>query len=120
MPQVNWTLIIFGCVGGLLPDILRIIQDRYNLTIAAYFKSPMFYISLILLALLGGFSAWLLGAADVKQALAYGFGAPEIISRVLGKIGGNVDRGVDRGPEAETPGTETKPPELNLFDLWAA
>jgi hypothetical protein len=101
MTKVDWTLIIL------------VIQDRYNLNPPAYFKSPMFYVSLILLALLGGFSAWLLGAADVKQAVAYGFGAPEIISRVLGKIGGNVDRGVDRGVEGETP-------KLNLFDLWAA
>lgn len=113
MPELKWSMVILGCVGGLLPDILRVIQDRYSLTPAAYFKSPMFYVSLFLLAALGGFSAWLLEAADVKQALAYGFGAPEIISRVLGKIGGDVDRGVDRGAEDERP-------KLKLFDLWAA
>jgi len=32
---------------------------------------------------LGGFAAWLGGAKATKEALAYGFGAPEIVSRLL-------------------------------------
>jgi hypothetical protein len=43
----------------------------------------MFYLGLLLLVVLGGLAAWLGQAADVKQALAYGFAAPEFISRIL-------------------------------------
>jgi hypothetical protein len=113
MPELKWDMVIFGGVGGLLPDILRLIQNRYAVSTPAYLKSPIFWVSVILLVLLGGFSAWLLGAGDVKQALAYGFGAPEIISRVLGKIAGGVDRGVDRGAEGKTV-------DLKLTDWWGA
>jgi len=111
MPELKWILIAFGCIGGLLPDILRIIQNRYELTLPAYLKSGMFWLSLILLTFIGGFSAWLLAAGDVKQALAYGFGAPEIISKLLGKIAGPVDRGVDRGVDGKS--------KLELFQLWS-
>ena len=109
MPAVDWTMVAFGCIGGLLPDILRVIQGRHG-AVPAYLKSPMFWISLILLALLGGLAAWLLAASDVKQALAFGFGAPEIISKLLGRLAGGPDRGVDRGDDQA---------KIGLLDLWS-
>lgn len=83
MPPLNWTTIIFGCVGGLIPDILRIIQNRHNTRLPDYLKTGSFWLGLILLFLLGGFVAWLAGASTVKDALAFGFGGPEIISKLL-------------------------------------
>lgn len=112
MPELKWSFVILGCLGGLLPDILRIIQTRHDLTGPAYIKSTKFWIGLVLLVAIGGLASWLLGASDFKQAIAYGFGAPELFSRVLGKIGGDVDRGVDRGEE------ELKAP--GLLDWWSA
>src|SRR5687768_15305792 len=98
MPDVHWSLIAFGCVGGLFPDILRIIQNRHDTARLEYLRTFGFWGALVLLIAIGGFLSWLLGAADVKQALAYGFGGPEILSKLLGGIAsGGVDRGVDRG-----------------------
>jgi hypothetical protein len=110
MPELNWNMIFLGCIGGLFPDILRLIQNRYDLSLPGYFKSPMFWVSLVLLILLGGFSAWFLGANEAKEALAYGFGAPEIVSKAFGKITGGVDRGVDRGENGR----------LELMTWWGA
>jgi len=100
MPEVHWSLIAFGCVGGLIPDILRVIQNRHDTSRLQYLKTLGFWFALLLLVGLGGFLCWLLGANDVKQALAYGFGGPEILSKFLGGLAGSGDRGVDRGDES--------------------
>lgn len=84
-------LILFGCIGGILPDVLRFVKNRYE-PAPMFYKFWTFWLGLLFLVALGGFSAWLGGATEVKQALAYGFAAPEIISKVLSKPGG-ADRG---------------------------
>lgn len=114
MPKFDLSMLLLGCAGGIIPDVLRIIQDRHSLTIPAYLKSGVFWISLLLLAGLGGLTAWLFDAKDVKQALAFGFGAPEIISRVFGKIAGGVDRGIDRGDEQGATST------LSFSEWWGS
>lgn len=80
---MNWSIVALGCLGGALPDLIRIIQNRYKTELPDYLKSINFAIGFILLIALGGFAAWLGEAKAVKEALAYGFGAPEIISRML-------------------------------------
>jgi hypothetical protein len=50
-----------------------------------------FWIGFGLLLVLGIAAAWLGEAKEIKEALAYGFSAPEIISRLLSKSTG--DRG---------------------------
>jgi hypothetical protein len=77
------TLILVGCAGGALPDVIRIIKDRYKTEFPAHLKSANFWMGFILLVLLGGVAAWLGGATGTKEALAFGFGAPEGISRLL-------------------------------------
>ena len=88
-------LIVWGCVGGALPDVVRLIKGRYN-DMPGYLKAPMFWIGLLLLIGLGGFVAWLGGAKEIKEALAYGYGGPEILSRLLSVkgAGGAEDRGI--------------------------
>jgi|SRR5581483_3068030 len=88
-------LIVWGCVGGALPDVIRIIKGRYGDT-PGYLKAPMFWFGLLLLVALGGFVAWLGGAKELKEALAYGYGGPEVLSRLLSvkETGGTADRGV--------------------------
>jgi hypothetical protein len=82
MPDVERSLIILGCIGGLIPDVLRLIRARYQ-GLPAYFKQPSFWLGLVFLVAVGGLAAWIGEAQDAKQALAYGFGAPEVISRFL-------------------------------------
>lgn len=83
MPTTDWTMILIGCGGGLIPDILRIIKNRYEPKVPEYLGSATFWIGFLFLLILGGLAAWLGEAANVKQALAYGFAAPEFISRIL-------------------------------------
>jgi hypothetical protein len=82
-------MIIFGCVGGLLPDIIRIIKNHPSPSLPDYIKSASFWIGLFMLVILGALAAWILEASSVKQALAYGFAAPELISRILADQAGN-------------------------------
>jgi len=82
MPAVNATFIIFGCIGGFLPDLLRFIKGRTK-GFPDYWSKPSFWLGLIFLVALGGFTAWVGGANEVKVALAYGYGAPEVLSRLI-------------------------------------
>jgi hypothetical protein len=87
-------MFLLGCAGGLIPDAIRIIGNRHQTELPDYLKTLNFLIGLTLLVLLGGLAAWLGGATDAKSALAFGFGAPEIVSRLLSSGPGNLDGGV--------------------------
>jgi hypothetical protein len=95
MEPFNLNIFLLGCLGGLLPDILRFAKGRYE-------KAPEFYRywnfwgALLLLVALGGLSAWLGGATQVKDALAFGFAAPEILSKIFSQHGSKPSA-VDRG-----------------------
>jgi hypothetical protein len=95
MSPTPWTMILTGCAGGLIPDALRIIKNRHEPKVPEYLRSVMFYLGLLLLVVLGGLAAWLGQAADVKQALAYGFAAPEFLSRIL--AGGGISAASAKG-----------------------
>jgi hypothetical protein len=79
--------LLWGAVGGLLPDAIRLVKERHNQTLPPYVKSLNFYVGLILAVALGAGTAALLGAASVQEALAYGFGAPEILTRLFSSSG---------------------------------
>jgi hypothetical protein len=78
--------ILCGCVGGLIPDLLRIIKNRYEVKLPVYLSSLNFYIGLVLLIAIGGFSVFLKGSADYIEALAIGYSAPQILSSLLGGV----------------------------------
>lgn len=80
---MNWSMVALGCLGGAVPDAIRLIQNRYKTELPDYLKSINFVIGFVLLVALGGFAAWLGEAKAVREALAFGFGAPEIVSRAL-------------------------------------
>jgi len=88
MPPFNLDFFLLGVFGGALPDIIRIIKGRYEKKFPEYLKYPGFWAGFVLLIALGGLAAWLLGADNVKTALALGFSAPEIFSRLASRSDG--------------------------------
>ncbi len=86
MPTFHSDMFLLGCAGGLLPDVLRLIKNRYEKLEKVYLQ-PSFWLGLALLVGLGGLCAWLGGATDFKAALAFGYGAPEAISKLLSASG---------------------------------
>jgi len=80
-----------SCLGGVLPDVLRIIAARYEGP-PKYLKSGFFWLSLVVLVALAGGTALLLSPKDAVGALAVGFGAPEIISKLLSRPADRGDR----------------------------
>lgn len=88
--------LILGAVGGLLPDVLRIVGSRHDGRVPAFLRSLKFWFSLVLLAGVGAFAAWLLGAAATKDAFIYGFTAPEVLSKLAATAAGAADRGGGR------------------------
>jgi hypothetical protein len=98
-----YKLLVFGAIGGLVPDVLRIIAAGRQGMILDVLKKVIFYVSLALLAVIGALAVLLVGAGSLKEAFAIGFGAPEVISR-LGALAGQADRGVGQ--------------KVSLFDWW--
>jgi hypothetical protein len=78
--------IIYGCIGGLFPDILRIIKNRYEPSLPNYLKSGNFYLGLVLLILLGGFLVYLKAPEDIIEALAIGYSGPQIFSSLTASV----------------------------------
>jgi hypothetical protein len=95
------TVFLLGCVGGVLPDALRIIRNRYEMAIPAYLKTLNFWLGLGLLVLVGGLTAVIVQAQTPKDALIYGYASPAILSQLAaGLTPRRAERGVARMPEA--------------------
>jgi hypothetical protein len=86
----------WGCLGGLIPDVLRIVRTRYG-DVPVYLGKPFFWISLIILVALGGVMAYALAPSGIANALAVGYSAPSILSKLLG-IKEQDEIEVTRGP----------------------
>lgn len=84
------SLILLGGLGGLLPDAIRIAKTMHDPATPAYLRTVQFYVGLLILFGLGCLAAWAAGAADPKQALAYGFGGPEFFSKIFADSGKEV------------------------------
>ncbi len=83
MDSIDWKLTAIGCGGAAIPDLLRIIQGRYSGALPNYLTSINFWLGFILLLFIGGLTAVIGGANGVKEALAFGYAAPEFVSRLL-------------------------------------
>ncbi len=112
---------LYGLIGGLIPDAIRIINNRYNPVLPEYLKSSSFYIGTLLLVVLGGGAAFLLQADSVVDALAMGYSAPQIVSSVLQQKANIIappaaggDSGARGGPDMFE--TEEKKPTMR--DWW--
>jgi hypothetical protein len=82
MPAVNATCIAFKWIGALLPGLLRFIKGGTK-GFPDYWTKPSFWLGLVFLVALGSFTAWVGGANEVKVALAWGYGAPEVLWRLV-------------------------------------
>jgi hypothetical protein len=111
---MDWshTYWIYGCLGALLPDVIRVIRDHYQPSLP-YFRYAPFWIGLALMVGIGGALAFWSGADTVQEALAYGYSGPEILTRLLAApvrppsaIGGQV-------------GGAQPVPRFNLREWWA-
>jgi hypothetical protein len=75
--------LMLGCLGGTVPDVLRIIAARYKRP-PDYLWQPFFWIGLAMLVALGGLCTVLYGPTRALEALSIGYSAPELVSRLLG------------------------------------
>ena len=75
--------LLYAVIGGLLPDVIRLVKNRHG-SAPEYLKKPFFYISLLLMVGLGILAVYLKEPGDKIEALSIGFGAPQIISSLLG------------------------------------
>ncbi len=91
--MIAYEMVGLSCLGGVLPDVLRIIAARYDGP-PKYLSKGFFWLGLVLLVLVAGVTAVLVQPKDTVGALAVGFGAPEIISKLLSRPG---DRGAGTG-----------------------
>lgn len=83
MPTFTLAIFLIGCLGGLLPDILRLIKNRYNPTLPPYLSKSYFWIGLGLQVLVGGLTAWLFEAETAKYAVVFGYAAPQFLSQLV-------------------------------------
>jgi len=110
MPAFSLSLFLLGCLGGLLPDLLRIVRNRHKVHMPAYLRKGNFWLGAVLLVLVGGLAAWVLGAASAKDALIYGYASPQLFSHLAGSLSSEaVERG---GKPREAP--------FNLLKWWAS
>jgi len=100
-------------LGGLLPDILRILPSKYG-DAPAYLRRPFFWVSLIILVILGGLAAYLLGPNGAVNAVAIGYAAPSILSKLVATQEKS-DVETTRGPLRASSGSLT----TNLRKWWA-
>jgi hypothetical protein len=112
---MDWmhTYWVYGCFGALVPDILRVIRERYQPKIL-YLRYAPFWIGLALLVGLGGLLAYWCKADTIQAALAYGFSGPEIVTRLLATL--------TRPPSAiggAAGGGAVPAPRLNIREWWA-
>lgn len=110
MPAFNSSLFLLGCLGGLLPDILRLIRNRHKIKIPAYLRTLNFWVGTILLVAVGGLTAWILSAETAKDALIYGFASPQILSQLAASA--RTER-VERGG-----GEEERDTSFSLLKWW--
>lgn len=106
--------VIAGCVGGLVPDLIRLIKGPVD----GFYKTRTFWVQLIAQVALGGIAAYFLSPESIKEAFTYGFSAPEVMTR-LAATGASA---------APTQQTDTQPggppigggaPPANLRLWWA-
>jgi hypothetical protein len=110
-------VLLYGAVGGLLPDLIRIAKARGNLADVGGFNV---IISIVVLVTLGMIASWLADSAahdstTLISSVTAGFAGPEIISRLVG--GGNGGSGGGGGGGASGGGGGATPQSFGTGGL---
>lgn len=74
----TWTVVLWGALGGAVPDILRLIRDRAG-DAPSYLTKWYFWLGFVLALAVGAFVAWVFGPAKILDAVAYGIAAPSVL-----------------------------------------
>jgi len=106
---------LYGLIGGAIPDLLRIINNRYQLSLPGYLKSINFYVGFIFLLILGMVTAQLLEANSITEALSYGYSAPQVISGLLGNMSKTQKIGKEKRSMPESPQI---PDKFTTLEFW--
>lgn len=77
-----WQVILLGCAGGALPDLIRIFKNLRDPKVAADLKTWQCWATIAFLVALGGFVTWLLQVTGRVEAVASGYAAPELVTRL--------------------------------------
>lgn len=107
-------MVLVGAAGGLLPDAVRVFRERHDPAVPPFLKSPKFYVSLLIGVGLGALVTFLLAASNAKEAVAYGFAAPELLTKLAGSTKSPERTSVDRGAP------QIKKRSLTIWEWWAA
>ena len=105
----------YGLIGGAIPDLLRIINNRYQLSLPGYLKSINFYVGFIFLLILGMVTVQLLESNSITEALSYGYSAPQVISGLLGNMSKTQKTGKEKRSMPESPRI---PEKFSTLDFW--
>lgn len=113
MPEFQLSFFLLGCLGGILPDILRIIRNKDKGTIPDNFKKLGFWLGFVLQIGVGGLTAWILNSTTAKDALIYGYAAPQVLSQLAGALKTErVERKVGDRP--------AEPRPFKLLNWWSS
>jgi len=99
--------LLLGAAGGLLPDVLRVVRGRYASRVPTYLTRWWFWLGVVLAALVGALTAWLVGADSAVTALACGYAAPSILTTLLGQ---HAPAGAGAAADADAEAKPSRPP----------
>jgi hypothetical protein len=83
MPPFDLGFALLGAAGGFLPDMIRFAKKRHE-GFPEFFQKGGYWAGLAVLVVIGAVAAWLGQADDWQSAIAMGFSAPEVFSRLFG------------------------------------
>lgn len=123
----TWEILALSFVGAILPDAIRIIKNKFSNTIPEYLSYGNFWLSLILMILVGMIANFIFIPGSPKEAIAVAFGGPEILTKAFakaekpesGKPGADKPAGTKArfSVEADKPVKEKK--RVSLLEWWS-
>lgn len=109
MFTLQWDMILFGCIGGVAVELLRIVKNFQEATDQKSSNVLTCLLSMLILAVIGGLAVFVIGTrvSSVWKALFVGYVAPEVLSRLAAtRVQTLIARGAKTG-------------SLTLMEWWA-
>ena len=79
-PEFRWPIFLFGCIGAMAPEIVRLYNLRHNQS--RRWSRFYFFVSLLFM-FLGGVLAWILPTTTYWGAFYVGVSTPLIVSTIV-------------------------------------